>query len=52
MKIQMIQIIILQCLKIINKGLDNGKIEFVDDKIVQSLINFKLIPLISIYLVK
>ena len=29
----------VQCLKIINKGLDNGKNEFVDDKTVQSLTN-------------
>ena len=29
----------VQCLKIINKGLDNGKNEFVDDKTVQNLTN-------------
>ena len=30
---------LVQCLKIINKGLDNGKNEFVDDKTVQNLTN-------------
>ena len=29
----------VQCLKIINKGLDNGKNDFVDDKTVQNLTN-------------
>ena len=29
----------VQCLKIINKGLDNGKKDFVDDKTVQNLTN-------------
>ncbi len=29
----------VQCLKIINKGLDNGKNEFVDDKTVHNLTN-------------